>query len=88
MIVAEGYFINQLCAFVDKRTKGDERKFIIAEMKYFESYLHSIVEYNQKGEHEASIDKFDANMISIHTYLILSEILKLLPEAEINDILK
>lgn len=74
--VGDPHFINRLCAFLDQKVAGEERKFLIAETQYLESYLHQIVEYAQMGEHKPSIEKYHANMIAIHTYLIASEILK------------
>lgn len=68
--------INRLCAFLDKKLSGGERKFLISEIKYFESYLRQVTDYAQMGEHKPSIEKYHANMLAIHTYLIMSEILK------------
>ena len=74
--VANPQYINRLCAFLDQKVKSDERRFLISELEYFESYLRQIVDYAQMGEHKPSIEKFHADMIAIHTYLISSEILK------------
>jgi hypothetical protein len=69
-------FINRICAFLDKEMSGDERKFVMAEIGYLEAYLRQVVEYDQMGEHKPSIEKFHADMMAIHTYLVASEILK------------
>ena len=74
--VGEPQYINRLCAFLDQKIVGDERKFLISELEYFESYLRQIVDYTQMGEHKPSIEKYHADMMAIHTYLISSEILK------------
>ena len=74
--VGDPHFINRLCAFFDQKISGGERKFLIAEIAYLESYLRQVVEYDQMGEHKPSIEKFHANMMAIHTYLVTSEILK------------
>jgi hypothetical protein len=74
--VGDPHYINRLCAFLDQKVAGEERKFLIAELEYFESYLRQIIEYTQMGEHKPSIEKYHADMIAIHTYLICSEILK------------
>jgi len=74
--VGDPQFINRLCAFFDQKVAGEERKFLCAEIEYLESYLHQVIEYAQMGEHKPSIEKYHANMIAIHTYLIISEILK------------
>ena len=79
--VGEPHFINRLCAFIDQRVRGERRKFLLSETKYLESYLRQIVEYTQMGEHIKSIEKFHADMIAIHTYLIISEIIKLMNES-------
>jgi len=74
--VGDPHFINRLCAFLDQKTSGGERKFLIAEIAYLESYLRQVVEYDQMGEHKPSIEKFHADMMAIHTYLVTSEIMK------------
>lgn len=74
--VGDDKFINRLCAFLDQKISGSERKLIIAEVKYFESYLHQVTKYAQRGEHKPSIEKYQADMLAIHTYLIISEILR------------
>jgi hypothetical protein len=74
--VGDDKFINRLCAFLDQNLSGGERKFLISEIKYFESYLRQVTEYAQMGEHKPSIEKYHADMLAIHTYLIISEILK------------
>jgi len=74
--VGESQFVNRICAFLDQKIEGGERKFLMAEMEYLESYLRRVLEYDQMGEHKPSIEKFHANMMAIHTYLIASEILK------------
>jgi len=76
--IGKPHVINRLCAFVDQKLNGDQRKFLIAETKYFEDYLHKVNEFTQMGEHKKTLEKFDANMIAIHTYLIISDILKLI----------
>jgi hypothetical protein len=74
--VGEPEFVNRICAFLDQTVVGNERKFLMAEIKYLESYLRQVLEYDQMGEHKPSIEKFHADMMAIHTYLISGEILK------------
>jgi len=74
--VGTSQFVNRLCAFLDQKVSGRERRFVISELEYFESYLHQVTKYVQMGEHNNSIEKYHANMLAIHTYLIISEILK------------
>ena len=74
--VGEPHFINRLCAFFDQKISGSERKFLMTEIKYLEDYLREIVGYSQMGEHKPSIEKYHADMMAIHTYLIISKILK------------
>lgn len=73
--IKDSNFINRLCAFVDSKMGGNERKLLIAEMEYLESYLRQVVGITQMGEHAKSISKFTASMIATHTYLITNEIL-------------
>lgn len=75
--VGEKNYINRLSAFVDQESKGDQQKFVVAEANYLKDYLRQVLEPIQKGEHNKSTEKLDAEAIAIHTYLILSEVLKL-----------
>lgn len=75
--IGEPHIINRLCAFVDQELNGDRRKFLMADIKYFENYLRKVVEFTNMGEHNKTLEKFDANMIAIHNYLIIGDILKL-----------
>lgn len=77
--VGDPQYINRLCAFLDQKTSSEERKFLMAEIGYLEPYLRQVVEYDQMGEHKPSIEKFHADIMAIHTYLITSEILKHVP---------
>jgi len=77
--VGEPHFINRICAFFDQKISRGERKFLMAEIHYLEDYLREIVRYSQMGEHKPSIEKYHANMMAIHMYLIISEILKHYP---------
>lgn len=74
--VTEPCFINRLYAFLDKNLPSDEKKFIGAQIDYLESYLRQVVDYAQMVEHNPSIEKFHANMLAIHTYLVISDILR------------
>lgn len=74
--VGDSNFINRLCAFLDMKAESEEKKFLSAEIEYFESYLRQTVNYAQMVEHNPTIEKFHANMLAIHTYLIASEVLK------------
>jgi hypothetical protein len=75
--VGKNEFINRLCAFVDGKANGTERRFLVAESNYLGDYLAGVVELAQKVEHSKNVEKLDANMVAIHTYLIVSEILRL-----------
>lgn len=74
--VNESCFVNRLYAFLDKNTPAEEKKFLGAQLNYLESYLRQVVSYAQMAEHNPSIEKFHANMLAIHTYLVISDILK------------
>ena len=78
--VGEPHFINRLLAFLDKNVMSDEKKFLTAQIQYTESYLRQVVDYAQMAEHNSSIEKFHADMLAIHTYLIISEILRYIPD--------
>lgn len=74
--VGDSNFINRLCAFLDIKAESEEKKFLSAEIEYLGSYLRQTVNYAQMVEHNPTIEKFHANMLAIHTYLIASEVLK------------
>lgn len=76
--IGKTHINNRLCAFVDKKLSGDRRKLLLAEAKYLNDYLINVADFTQMGEHKKDLEKFDANMIAIHTYIIISEILKLM----------
>ena len=59
-----------------KNLPSDERKFIGAQIDYLESYLKQVADYSQTVEHNPSIEKFHANLLAIHTYLVISDILR------------
>jgi hypothetical protein len=74
--VTDPCFVNRLYAFLDKNTSADEKNFVGAQINYFDSYLRQVVNYAQMAEHSPSMEKFHANMLAIHLYLVSSEILK------------
>lgn len=73
--VSDDKFINRLYAFLDQKLRGRQRAFMISEIEYFEAYLHQLVIYSHRGEHKSSIEKYQADMLAVHTYLIISEVL-------------
>jgi hypothetical protein len=78
--VTEPCFINRLYAFLDKNSSPEEKKFLGAQIDYLESYLRQVVNYAQMAEHNPSIEKFHANMLAIHTYLVISSLLRHVPD--------
>lgn len=70
--VKEDDYMNRILAFIDMK-KGD--KIIKAEIKYLSSYLDRIRDFSGKGEH-SKFDRIQAEQIAVHTYLILSDILR------------
>jgi len=68
-------FVNRLIAFIDQKVSGEEEKLVVSQIKYTESYLQQITKLAQTAVH-GSIEKYHANMLTIHTYLIISEILR------------
>lgn len=76
--INEGNYINRLLAFVDQTSNSSGHKqFLLAEIQYLESYLRKVVEFTQMGVHTKNISKFSASMIATHTYLVISDVLKL-----------
>ena len=74
--VNESCYINRLYAFLDENLPSEEKKFIGAQIGYLESYLKQVADYSQEVEHNPSIEKFHANLLAIHTYLVISDILR------------
>ncbi|MCK4554996.1 MAG: hypothetical protein KAT83_00155 [Candidatus Aenigmarchaeota archaeon] len=80
--VGDPQFINRLLAFVEQKLSGDKRKLLQTEIQYIEPYLSQVVEFANMGEHNKKLEKFDAHLIAVHTYLIISQILKLVPDVD------
>jgi hypothetical protein len=78
--VTEPCFVNRLYAFLDKNLPSYEKKFIEAQIDYLESYLRQVVSYAQMAEHNPSLEKFHVNMLAIQTYLVISDILRQIPD--------
>jgi hypothetical protein len=78
--VTEPCFINRLYAVLDENSSADEKKFLGAQMEYLESYIRQVVNYAQMAEHSPSVEKFHANMLAIHTYLVISSVLRHVPD--------
>lgn len=74
--VNESCYNNRLYAFLDKTVSSGEKKFLGAQLAYLDSYLRQVSSYAQIVEHNPSIEKFHADMLAIHTYLIISDILR------------
>ncbi|MCJ7560838.1 hypothetical protein MUO79_09540 [Candidatus Bathyarchaeota archaeon] len=74
--IGDPNYINRLIAFLDQNISCEERKLVSAEIAYLESYLRQIVDRAQKAEHAPLIEKYHAQILAVHTYLILSEIMK------------
>jgi len=77
--VDDSAYVNRIHAFLDQKTGSDESKLVVAETEYLESYLHQVNIEAQKVVHKPSIEKFLADRLAIHTYLILSEVLRYVP---------
>lgn len=78
--VTEPCYINRLYVFLDENSSADEKKFLGAQTEYLESYIRQVVNYAQMAEHNPSIEKFHANMLAIHTYLVISSVLRHIPD--------
>lgn len=78
--ITESCYVNRLYAFLDKNSSPDEKKFLGAQIDYLESYMRQVVNYAQMAEHNPSIEKFHVNMLAIHTYLIISSVLRYVPD--------
>jgi hypothetical protein len=66
---------NRLIAYIDKKTKGNNRKLLIARVSDLESRLHSLEDMLSQGTHEG-ITKSDVNMCIIETYFLIGSLLE------------
>lgn len=71
--ITEDAYMNRLLAFIEQN-KG--LKLIKCEVDILSSYLDNIRELSGKGEH-SELTKYETEQVTVHTYLIISEILKL-----------
>jgi hypothetical protein len=78
--VTDPCYVNRLYAFADRNSSPEEKKFLGAHVDFLESYLRQVINYAQMAEHNPSIEKFHANMLAIHTYLVISSVLRYVPE--------
>lgn len=67
-------YMNRLLTFIDKNQSD---KLIKSEIKYLASYFDNLIELAGKGEH-SKISKFETEQTAIHTYLIISEVLRVM----------
>lgn len=71
-LVKDNHYMNRLLAFLDKNKKD---KIIEKEIEYLAPIFDELIEFAGEGVH-AEINKFEAEKIFIHTYLIMSEVLR------------
>jgi hypothetical protein len=77
-IVGQEQYVNRLVCYVDQKTNGSERKFLISEIKFFASYLDCLKEDLCSLEHNTSFGKkYHVNLAAIRTYLLVSELIRL-----------
>lgn len=83
--VGESNYCNRLCAFIDQETSGEEEGLLTAEIQYLSTYLQKVTAFAQKVEHDQSTEKFHANMLAIHTYLVISEIIRHISDVQVTQ---
>ncbi len=74
--VGSANYINRITAFLDQKVSGEEERLIVSEVEYLGCYLKQISSKTQVIEHAQSVTKYHANMLAIHTYLIISEVIR------------
>lgn len=72
--ISDDAYMNRLLAFIE--TKGG-LKLINCEIDILAAYLTNIRELGGKGEHSEEITKYETEQLTLHTYLVISEILKI-----------
>ncbi|MEK6945205.1 MAG: hypothetical protein AABW63_00230 [Nanoarchaeota archaeon] len=77
--VKENNFRNRLLCFMDKNSASD---IVKSECEIMEKYFKETTEEAQDGVHKR-LSHYDASMIALHTYLILSEVLNKISEEEL-----
>lgn len=75
--VRDNNYMNRLLAYLDKNKKD---KILESEINYLAPLFNGLRESAGEGVHAPKITKFEAEKIFILTYLIISEILKLIKD--------
>ncbi len=77
--VKENDYMNRLLFFLEEKKVS---KLVEKEIQYLAPFFDTIRELSCKGEH-FEISKFETEQVVVHTYLILSQILKLLNKSSL-----
>jgi hypothetical protein len=76
-------YINRIIAFVQERSKSSRFSSIVGtHLKFFGERLDSIFKAAQKGSHSDIVSIEEADRYVIYTYLMVGDVLTLLPEDE------
>lgn len=77
--VTEDKYLNRLWAFIDsKATSKDDNNLLKVEIEMLGNNLDTLNERICKLEHDSKSQKITAKMIAIKTYLLISDILRLM----------
>ena len=78
-------YINRIVCFVDQRSTGSQRRLLTAEVEFLASYLDCLKIVACAIEHTIPSEKYHVDMAAIRTYLMVSELLKLLEAAPLSE---
>ena len=78
--MSDSHFINRLCAWIeDHEASGTARDFIEADLQSLGPRLDAALDAGNKGAH-APVSQFEASRFVTGTYLLLGDVLELMPE--------
>jgi hypothetical protein len=75
--INEQNYLNRLIAFLDEKTRGDERNLVEGEVKLLASHLKGLNEEVCSVEHKKNLEKYRVNLVAVRTYIVVSELLRL-----------
>jgi hypothetical protein len=82
--VGEEEYKNRILAFFEDRLSGSTRDIAVAEVEHLAARVDAVYEKNCKGVH-TNVTAHEAELATIHTYLIIAEIARAAEEVPPSD---
>jgi hypothetical protein len=78
--MGEANYINRILAFVEDHSKSEKFQSIVgSQLRFLGDRLDSVFEAAQKGSHTVIMNQAEADRYVVYTYLILGDVLSLIP---------